>query len=175
MKHYTFTVTFRALYDKAVAQHARGLRGAETYFTADEKAFLAANGITPQHLYDYAEDANNDGEPDFGTAVGVELIRRDYFLNVQHGKPSGRMLDPATLPGKDETLDGIRWLPRILPKARAKLQGELPPSLMYGCGGDRAFFATHDIHPTEFLRLIWTHLDQPAAVAAWVKQRSASR
>lgn len=174
MKHYTFTVTFRALYDKAVAQYARGQRGADTYFSADEQAFLAANGLTPQHLYDYAEDANNDGEPDFGTAVGVELIRRDYFLNVQKGKASKRVLDASTLPPKDAALEGIAWLPRIIPKALAKLNGELPPSLMYGCGGDRAFFTRHDIHPTEFLRLIWTHAADPAAIAVWVKQRSTA-
>jgi hypothetical protein len=175
MKHYTFTVTFRALYDKAVNLYARGQRGADSFFSAEEKALLTANGITPQHLYDYAEDANNEGEPDFGTAVGVELIRRDYFLNEQKGKPSSHVLDQASLPAKHEALEGITWLPRIIPKARAKLLGELPPSLMYGCGGDRHFFQTHDIHPAEFLRLIWTHLDDPAAVAAWVKRRSASR
>jgi hypothetical protein len=172
MQHYTFTITFRALYDKAVAQYARGQRGADTFFSPEERAFLAANGIAPQHLYDYAEDANNDGEPDFGTAVGVELIRRDYFLNVQNGRPPATILDPATLPPKDVALEGITWLPRILPKAQAKLKGELPPSLMYGCGGDRNFFSTHDIHPAEFLRLVWTHLENPAALVAWVKQRS---
>jgi hypothetical protein len=172
MKHYTFTLTFRELYDKAVALYARGQRGAASYFTPEERAFLTANGLTSQHLYDYAEDANNDGEPDFGTAVGVELIRRDYFLNVQDGNPSTQILDEASLPPKDATLGGIRWLPRIVPKARAKLRGELPPSLMYGCGGDRNFFQTHDIHPTEFLRQIWTHLDNDDALVAWVKKRS---
>lgn len=174
MKHYTFTITFRALYDKAVAQYARGQRGAETFFSTGERAFLAANGIAPQHLYDYAEDANNDGEPDFGTALGVELIRRDFFLNVQKGQAPGTILDPSTLPPKDAALEGISWLPRILPKAQAKLKGELPPSLMYGCGGDRNFFRTHDIHPAEFLRLVWTHLENPAALVAWVKQRSGA-
>ncbi len=172
MKHYTFTLTFRELYDKAVALYARGQRGADSYFNPEERAFLAANGLTSQHLYDYAEDANNDGEPDFGTAVGVELIRRDYFLNVQNGNPSSQILDQASLPPKDATLAGIRWLPRIIPKARAKLKGELPPSLMYGCGGDRNFFQTHDIHPAEFLRQIWTHLDNQDALVAWVKKRS---
>lgn len=171
MNHYNFTRTFRSLYDKAITLYAQGQRDADSYFTAEERAFLRANGITPQHLYDYAEDTNNDNEPDFGTAVGVELLRRDYFINVQQGKPSTRVLDDSTLPPKDAALEGIRWLPRIIPKAQAKLKGELPPSLMYGCGGDRNFFRTHDIHPTEFLRQIWTNLDNEDALVAWVKSR----
>jgi hypothetical protein len=172
MKHYTFTIAFRALYDKAVALYARGQRGAGSFFSPEEQAFLAANGLTPQHLYDYAEDATNEGEPDFGTAVGIELIRRDYFINVQNGVASARVLDASTLPPKDAAIEGISWLPRIIPKAQAKLRGELPPSLMYGCGGDRNFLSTHDIHPAEFLRLVWTHLDDPAALVNWVKRRS---
>ncbi len=174
MKHYTFTTAFRALYDKAVGLYARGQRGADSYFSPDEESFLAANGITPQHLYDYAEDANNDGEPDFGTAVGIELIRRDYFLNVQNGAASLRVLDASTLPPKDAEVEDISWLPRIIPKAQAKLRGELPPSLMYACGGDRNFLSTHDIHPAEFLRLVWTHLDDQTALVEWVKNRSSS-
>ncbi|MET0262430.1 MAG: DUF5069 domain-containing protein, partial [Rariglobus sp.] len=124
MTHYTFAKTFRALYDKAVSQYAAGQRGAETYFTTDESSWLASNGISAQHLYDYAEDQNNyDGEPGYDIALGIEYIRRDYFLNVQHGKASGTIADPATWPGKTEAVQGIEWLPRILPKARAKLRG----------------------------------------------------
>jgi hypothetical protein len=135
---------------------------------------LAANGISAQHLYDYAEDFTQEGLPDFGTAIGIELVRRDYFLNVQLGRPSPLILDSAGLPSRDATLRGIAWLPRLLPKARAKLRGELVPSLMYSCGGDRAFFQAHDIHPAEFLSLIWRTPDDDA-VAAWVTARSAAK
>lgn len=175
MKHYTFSTIFRVLYDKAVTTYARGQRGAHTFFTADELAFLAANGITAQHLYDYVEDFTGEGEPDFSTAVGIELIRRDYFLNVQQGRPSNTVLDSDTLPARSAMLNGIAWLPRILPKARAKLRGELPPSLMYSCGGDRAFFQAHDIHPVEFLSLVWRLGEQDDAIARWVAARSAAR
>ena len=172
MSHYTFTQTFRSLYDKATASFASGLRGSDTYFTADENAWLAANGITAQHIYDYVEDAANYGEPDFATAVGIELIRRDYFLNAQQGKPSTVVADPATWPGKAETIDGIEWLPRIIPKARAKLRGELPKQTMYACGGDRKFFKAQDIHPTEFLTLLWRSGNDDQAIIAWVKARA---
>ena len=175
MPHYAFAQTFRQLYEKAVALYVKGQRGADTYFTTEETAWLAANGLTAQYLYDYAEDQNNYGEPGYDLALGIELIRRDYFLNVQHGKPTGKTSDPDTWPSKDAAILNISWLPRILPKARAKLLGELPASMMYGCGGDRKFFKAHDINPVEFLSLIWRHLDNDQAVIDWIVKRSATK
>jgi hypothetical protein len=171
MKHYDFADRFRALYDQAVKLYASGRRGADTYFTPEETAFLAANGITAQHLYDYAEDQNNYGEPGYDRALAIELIRRDYFLNAQRGKPSGKTLESASLPAKTETVKGIDWLPRIIPKTKAKLRGELPAELMYSCGGDRAFFKKHDIHPAEFLNLVWRNENNDGAIVDWVVAR----
>jgi len=174
MNHYTFARTFHALYDKAVVAYAGGQRGAETYFNADETAWLTSNGLTAQHLYDYAEDHNNyNGEPGYDIALGIEYVRRDYFLNVQHGKSTGLIADPASWPGKTEAINGIEWLPRIMPKAKAKLRGELPSSMMYGCSGDRKFFKAHDIHPVEFLNLIWRLDGNGAAIIDWVARRSS--
>ncbi|MCC6415866.1 MAG: DUF5069 domain-containing protein, partial [Opitutaceae bacterium] len=48
MQHYTFARDFRRIYDQAVALYAQGRRGADTFFTSDDTAFLAANGITAQ-------------------------------------------------------------------------------------------------------------------------------
>jgi hypothetical protein len=175
MKHYDFAKTFHALYDKAVALYAQGKRGADTYFSVEEQAFLSANGITAQHIYDYAEDHNGyDGEPGFEIALGIELVRRDYFLNVQNGKPSPTVLDGNKLPGKTEAVRGIEWLPRIIPKVKAKLRGELPPSLMYCCGGDRKFLKTHDILPAEFMSLVWRNLTNDSAIIDWVVARSTA-
>ena len=175
MKHYDFPDRFRALYDKAVKLYASGRKGADTYFTAEEAGFLAANGITAQHLYDYAEDHNNYGEPGFERALAIESIRRDYFLNEQDGKASQRTLDAASMPAKTDAVKGIEWLPRLMPKARAKLRGELPADLMYGCGGDRAFFKKHDIDPTEFLSLVWRSGDNDRAIVDWVVARSRAQ
>ncbi len=172
MTHYTFAQTFRTLYEKAVALYAKGNTSAESFFNADETAWLAANGITSQHLYDYAEDENNGGEPGFGNAIGIELVRRDYFLNVQLGRPSARVLDESSLPPKSAAIQGIEWLPRIIPKVKAKLRGELPPSLMYCCGGDRGFLKRHDINPVEFISLIWRHENDDQAVIDWVLRRT---
>jgi hypothetical protein len=175
MSHFDFAKDFRALYDHAVAQYAAGKRGADTYFNVQQKAFLAANGITAQHLYDYAEDDNNEGEPGYDRALTIESVRRDYFLNVQRGIASKVVLDEASLPEKSATARGINWLPRIIPKARAKLRGELPASLMYCCGGDRQFLKQHDFFPAEFLSLVWRHENDDDAIIEWVVRRSAAK
>jgi hypothetical protein len=175
MKHYDFPIHFRELYDKAVALYAKGQRGAETYFDKQDVAWLAANGITPQHLYDYAEDENAGGEPGFGHAILIESARHNYFINVQQGKPSGRVLDEDSMPAKTDAVKGIEWLPRIIPKAKAKLKGELPASLMYCCGGDRRFFKAHDILPSEFLGVVWRNGDNDAAIVDWVVARSRAK
>ncbi len=176
MKHYDFADKFRALYDKAVKLQGSGQRDKQAFFTPEELAFLANNGIGVQAMYDYAEDHNHyGGEPGYDRALEIETIRRDYFLNVQQGKASANVLDQSKMPGKSEAVKGIEWLPRLLPKAKAKLRGELPDSLMFSCGGDRAFFKQHDILPAEFLTLVWRNLDNDAAIVDWVVARSAAK
>lgn len=176
MKHYDFAARFHALYNQAVTRHLAGHRDPGTMFSAEELVFLRDNGITAQHVFDYAEDHNKyNGEPGFDIALSIELIRRDYFLNIQHGQPSTTVLDENSLPAKTETTRGIEWLPRIIPKARAKLRGELPASLMFCCGGDRKFFKEHDIYPAEFLALIWRAEFNNAAITDWVVKRTAAR
>jgi len=175
MNHFDFPKKFRELYDKAVGLYAKGQRGADTFFSKDETAWLAANGLTAQHLYDYAEDQNGYGEPGPDNAIAIESIRRDYFLNVQNGKASKTVLDVDRMPAKTEAVRGIEWLPRLIPKAQAKLRGELPASLMYCCGGDRKFFKAHYIMPAEFLALVWRHENDDAAIVDWVVRRSQAK
>lgn len=174
MAHYSFPQEFRAVYDHAVSLYMKGQRGADSFFNDTQKAWLAGNGIAQQAIYDYAEDQANYGEPGFEQALQIETVRRDYFINEQHAIASVIVADPATWPGKDAEIKGIVWLPRILPKVRAKLRGELPTSMMYGCGGDRRFFKANDILPSEFLSLVWRHGDDDAAIVAWVQKRRAS-
>ena len=175
MKHYDFADKFRALYHQAVAAYTAGQSEPSAYFADDEKCFLAGNGIIVQALYDYAEDHNNGGEPGYDRALAIESVRRDYFLSVQLGQPSTQVLDVATMPAKTEAVQGIVWLPRLIPKTKAKLRGELPAALMYSCGGDRAFFRQHDIHPAEFLTLVWRNLDNDQAIIDWVTKRSRAK
>ena len=171
--HYDFPKHFRALYDHAVSLYSAGRRGAETFFDPAQLAWLSANGLTAQNLYDYAEDHVAQGEPGPDHALAIELVRRDYFLNAQRGVPSTATANPDTWPAKTASVEGIEWLPRILPKALAKLRGELPSTLMFGCGGDRRFFKAHDILPAEFLAVVWRHENDPSAVIRWVVARRA--
>ncbi len=174
MKHYSFSDTFRSLFDQAVKLYASGITDQQKFFTADERAWLAANGLSVQNLFDYAEDQQGYGEPGYDRALAIELVRRDYFLNVQHGKASTHVIDASSMPAKTDAVNGIAWLPRLLPKAKAKLRGELPSNLMYCCGGDRQFFQKHDIHPAEFLSLIWRNFDNDQATIDWVTKRSTA-
>ncbi len=174
MKHYDFPQQFHARYDQAVALYAMGQRGADTFFDASQHAYLAANGLSAQNLYDYAEDQSNYGEPGYDQALAIELVRRDYFLNAQGGRASATVLDEARMPAKTDAVRGIEWLPRLIPKAKAKLRGELPASLMFCCGGDRRFLKAHDILPAEFLSLVWRHETNDDAIIDWVARRSAA-
>jgi hypothetical protein len=172
MEHYDFHKEFRDLFDKAVKQYAAGKRTPDDFFSKHELAFLATIGSRAQDLFDYAEDAANYGEPDFETALLVQSVRRSYFHLVQRSVPSKIVLDEAALPAKTAAIRGIEWLPRLMPKARAKLRGELPTSLMYGCAGDRRFFKQHDIHPSEFLQVVWQLGDNDKAIIDWVATRA---
>jgi len=173
MANYTFSNDLHAIYHKAFEQYKTDQRDVSTLFSDPERAFLAAHGLTAQALYDYVEDEANYGEPGWNNALSIELVRRDYFLNKQAGKPSAAVLDVNQMPAKTDAVRGIEWLPRLIPKAKAKLRGELPPSLMYNCGGDRRFFKQHDINPAEFLRAVWAHESDDEAIIDWVIKRKA--
>lgn len=153
MNPYDWTQKISLLYKKAVRQYQAGGRDPEAFFTEEELETLAAVGAKPIELYDYAEDAH---ALDWETALLILAARRDYFLNVQQGRyPAKKQnLTVGDFPEKDAELDGIPWLPRLILKAQTRLRGELPRELMYGCGGDRAFFKKHHLHPADFLRFI---------------------
>jgi len=120
-------------------------------------------------LFDFVEDYCEAGGPDLTTAVAVAAIRRRYFLEVQHGIPSQFHVDPQELPPKFEEIDGFRWLPRIIAKARAKLRGELDPTIMYGCGGDREFVESIGMTIPQFLQLVWDAGEDDQKILGGVK------
>ena len=171
MEHYTYHQHLKQIWEDAVAQYRDGNREPDTYFDQATLDELASVGLGVMDVYDYAEDFVSRGEPDFETFLLICEVRRDYFLNVQKGQPSDNTLDPDTLPPKDAETRGIGWLPRIIPKALAKLRGELPRDTMYGCGGDRKFLRQNNIHPAEFLRVAWAYGDEPEKLVDWVEAR----
>lgn len=172
MMNYQFSHEIRALWQRAVALYQQGHRDCSSFFGETELDFIRSIGASPQEVYDFAEDWVNREEPDFITFALLADIRRNYFHLRQGGKPSEVVLDPETLPAKTDAVKGIEWLPRIIPKAKAKLRGELHPDIMFGCGGDCQFFRTHDIHPATFLRAVEMFENDDDKIIEWVAKHS---
>ena len=155
MIYYIWPQRLRELYDKAVQLYKEENRNPHSYFSAEETAFLSSIGLRSINLFDYAEDMNRYGEPDWNIVLLIAAARRDYFLYHQHGITSSVVTEADLLPPKPESLSGIPWLPRIIKKAQCFLEGGLCHEIMYCCGGDRRFLKEHDIHPADFLRIVW--------------------
>jgi hypothetical protein len=164
----------REIWDHRVAAWQRGLKSPATMFTPDQVAFLAGIGCTAQELFDFVDDHQRYGEPDFDTTRKVTAIRRDYFLRVLGGVPAQQRATMESLPPKTAAVDGVAWLPRIIVKARLKLRGEMPDDLMYGCAGDRAFLREAKLSLPEFLELVRDSGDNDRAIVDAVK-RAAGR
>jgi hypothetical protein len=147
--------TFRAVYDRAVeAFDRRGARTPDECIGENDRRFLATVGCSIQELYDFVEDGCYAGEPSFDEVLAVTRIRRDYFLAAQGGVPPKESRRASTFPSRSAALEGIAWLPRLIAKAEAKLRGELPPELMFGCGGDRPFLRSYGVSLADFLATI---------------------
>jgi len=161
---------FRRVWDRGVAAWEKGQQSARSMFSHEDINFLASIGCTAQELFDFVDDSLNYGDLDYETALAVTEIRRRYFLDVMHGKPTGRVVPMSTLPAKSAQVDGIAWLPRLIAKARIKLRGEMEPDLMYGCGGDRPFLREHNLTLPDFLQLVWDKGDDDRAIVEAVKK-----
>ena len=164
----------RKLFAEGVKHYRAGQRSVDRFFTDDEVEFLAALGCSAQEMFDFVEDYSGGGEPSFETVLLVTAIRRDYFLNDLGGKPAAEMRPMGNFPAKSDELDGIAWLPRIVEKARSKLRGELPPEMMYGCGGDRPFLKRHNINLGDFLRFVWRAGEDTQSIVDYVKNKGAT-
>ena len=164
--------TFQYLFDRFVDAYEDRGREVDQLFSQEDKAFLAAIGASPQEIFDFVEDWAEDGEPTPEVIQEVTGIRRDYFLTVQHGKFPFQKMSSGELPSPWASLGGYRWLPRIIAKARAKLHGELPPDIMYGCGRDRQFLRGVNIGLAEFLKLVWEAAQNKEKILAYVNHKA---
>lgn len=169
MKNSHWQEEFRAIYAAGAEAYKGGKRTPGAMFDATQRASLATIGCSTQELFDFVEDGLRYGEPDYDTALLITSVRRDYFLQVQKGVLSTRLIDMDRLPAKSAAVAGIVWLPRVIQKAYAKLRGEMPPELMYCCGGDREFFERVNIHPADFLRYAWSAGDDQDRIVRFVQ------
>jgi predicted dehydrogenase len=167
----SWEIRFTKLFQTSVEKYRAGHQKAEGLVDEKGQSFLDSIGHTGQEFFDFVEDFAKGGEPNLETALKIAEVRREFFLKEQNGKPSSHRIVVADLPAKDAEVDGIGWLPRLLPKAEAKLRGEMPAELMYGCGGDRKFFRVNSIDPGEFLRKVWAARGRHALVVDWVKSK----
>ena len=169
MSHPSWEQTFSELFQASSKKYSHGHTKAHGLVDAKGKAFLTSIGHTEQEFFDFVDDFTRGGQPTLETALKIASVRRDYFLKEQNAVPSTHVISMDDLPSKDAQVEGIDWLPRLISKAEAKLRGEMPPDLMYGCGGDRKFFKTNHIDPAEFLRKVWKAKGNKNEIIAWVK------
>ncbi|HLS27352.1 MAG TPA: DUF5069 domain-containing protein [Opitutales bacterium] len=175
MNHYNYAERLKEVWENAVEKYEQGSRNVSMFFDGMELDFLRDIGTTPAEIYDFAEDFCESKEPSLETFLLVQSVRREYFLEAQGGKFTGVQINVEDLPSKDEAVRDLKWLPRLIGKAKAKLRGEMPSTLMFCCGGDRRFFKTHDIHPAEFLRATWRFENDDEALIDWTVARSQKK
>jgi len=173
MSEYDWAAQFRAVHTAASERCRKGERNPQKLFNNAEIEFLASIGCSAQELFDFIDDEVRYGEPNFETTLLTTAVRREYFRLEQNGIPSSKRISMNSLPAKRDAVDGIPWLPRLIEKARAKLRGEMPPDLMYGCGGDRPFLRNMNIELAEFLRLVWSAGNDDRQIVEYVKKRRA--
>jgi hypothetical protein len=171
----TWEQRFSKLFQSAVGKYRKGHEKVDGLVDEKGRKFLASIGHTEQEFFDFVEDFAKGGEPALETALGIASVRRDYFLKEQNGTPSPHRISMDDLPAKDAEVEGIGWLPRLILKAEAKLRGEMPPALMYGCGGDRKFFKTYHVDPADFLRKVWDAHGNPSEIVAWIQAKSKAK
>lgn len=171
-KQEKWVETFQTLFDEKVTAYKNDIQTVAALFSNEEEAFLRTIGATPQEIFDFVEDWCDDGEPTPEMALAITRIRRDYFLNEQQGRISKFVRSADLFPPRDASLAGLEWFPRIIEKAKAKLQGELPSDLMYSCGGDRRFLKKVRVNPDEFLQVVREAGDDVDHIITFVTNRS---
>jgi hypothetical protein len=163
---------FLALFERKGTAYKNGIQNAEAMFSKEEEVFLRSIGATPQEIFDFVEDWCEAGVPDPETTLAITKIRRDYFFQEQQGQFPEKPISESEFPSRSASLAGLEWFPRIIEKARAKLRGELPPDLMYSCGGDRRFLNKVNIDPVEFLQTVREAGDNVDHIVKFVKNRT---
>lgn len=159
---------FMQMFTEAVYRYHEQTRPmVDHFFLPEEVSLLASIGYNPYEMFDYVEDYATKGDPSPSTVLLIAAARRAFFMTVQRGMAGGAQLREIDLPRETEEFQDIAYLPRIIRKAEAKLYGTLPRNVMYYCPKDRAFLRSHgDIHPADFLYLVWrAHGDKQKVVS----------
>ena len=169
-KQFSWEKIFTDTFQKSIVKYKEGIRDLDKFFEEIDLAFFNDIGYQPREFFDFVEDYCDVGAPSPETALLIASVRRDFFLVIQKGKWSENQITSGDLPKREEKLGDIAWLPRIIIKAKAKLRGELHPDIMFCCQGDMNFLSNHDIHPADFLRVVWAANDDDEKILDYINQ-----
>lgn len=168
----TWNDHFLDLFATCVKRYRNGDKHFDNYYNDEDLALLVSIGYRKREFFDFVEDHCDENEPSPSDALLVAAVRRDYLQVELDGRLSRPTVNRDNIPTFGDALDGVYYLPRILAKARAKLRGELDPDLMFGCGGDRKFLRENgNLHPADFLRIVWAAGDDDLQVLAWIREQ----
>lgn len=166
------------LKDAVARFHEQANAQPSSFFLPSECEFLAEIGYTPVEMFGYVKDYASTGDPSPSTILLIAATRRCFFITSQRGIfGNARPVTEADLPAEDEDFQEIKYLPRIMRKAEAKLHGTLGEDLMFYCAKDREFLRAHgDIHPADFLHLTWAaHGDRQRMITAVINAINAAQ
>ncbi len=157
--------------------HASPHRQVENFFMPDEVELFTSIGYYPTELFPYIRDYATMGNPSPSTCLLIAAARRSFFNISQRGRRGQtQFLLESQLPRESETFQDIPYMPRLIRKAEAKLHGILDPSVMYYCEKDRTFLAEHgDIHPADFLYLVWHARGDKPKIISVILQATKSK
>ena len=164
--------------DAVVRFHEQPTLAPAAFFLPNECDFLAEIGYKPAEMHAYIRDYATLGTPSPSTILLIAATRRCFFITSQRGIfGNAKPITEEDLPAEDEEFQEIKYLPRIMRKAEAKLHGTLGDDLMFYCEKDREFLRTHgDIHPADFLHLTWaSHGDRQRMITAVINAINAAR
>lgn len=166
------------LKDAVARFHEQANAQPSSFFLPSECEFLAEIGYTPVEMFGYVKDYATTGDPSPSTILLIAATRRCFFITSQRGIfGNARPVTEADLPAEDEDFQEIKYLPRIMRKAEAKLHGTLGEDQMFYCAKDREFLRAHgDIHPADFLHLTWAaHGDRQRMITAVINAINAAQ
>lgn len=144
---------FHELFFKGVKRYEAGRQSPEEMFKDEEAIFLNSIGCSTQEMFDFCDDYVRWGDVIYEHVEELQAVRYEHFTENLDSQPAATRMRMDEFPAKNDEIEGILWLPRLILKARAKLAGTLPADLMYGWGGDRKFFREKNVNPAELLRV----------------------
>lgn len=142
-----------AIHQEASRLYDSGERSPDRILSPESAVWISRHGLSLQFVFDCVDDLARYGEPSVEDFIALALQRAAFHAALPPGAAVPAILTEPELPPKAEVFDGIPWLPRIVRKAQAFLEGNLCDEIMYGCAGDRAFLKKHGLTLPGFLVL----------------------